>query len=50
MTDDQRVGYQLTFVDIETGHAAQIGDILQITAQSPDPRIRVHPLHHTDNH
>ena len=47
MTDDQRVGYQLTFVDIETGHAAQIGDILQITAQSPDPRIRVHPLHHT---
>ena len=46
-TEDDRLGYQLTFVDIETGHAAQIGDILEITARSPDPRIRVHPLHHT---
>ena len=46
VTDD-RGGYQLTFVDLETGRVAQIGDILEITAQSPDPFIGVQPLRHT---
>ena len=43
-TDDDGVGYQLTFVDLETGRAAQIGDTLEISAQSPNPLIGVHPL------
>ena len=34
MTDDDGASYQFTFVDIETGRAAQVGDILEITAQS----------------
>ena len=41
------VGYRLTVVDIETGRAAQIGDIFEISAQSPDPLIGVHPLWYT---
>ena len=41
------VGYRLTIVDIETGRAAQIGDIFEISAQSPDPLIGVHPLRYT---
>ena len=44
MTDDDGVTYQFTFVDIETGRAAQVGDILEITAQSPDPFVGVQPL------
>ena len=42
-TDDDGV-YQLTFVELETGRAAQIGDTLEISAQSPNPLIGVHPL------
>ena len=34
----------MTFVDLETGRAAQIGDTLEISAQSPNPLIGVHPL------
>ena len=41
------VGYQLTDVDLETKRAATIGDILEISAQSVDPLIRVEPLQHT---
>ena len=40
-------GYQFTVVDIETGKAASIGDSLEITAQTPDPLIGVHPLRYT---
>ena len=47
MTRDKGVGYQLTVVDIETGYAAQIGDILEISAQSPNPFIGVQPLQYT---
>ena len=47
VTDNEGGGYQLTVVDLETGRAAQIGDILEITAQSPDPSIRVQPLRYT---
>ena len=46
VTDDEAVGYQLTFVDMETGRVAQIGDILEISAQSPNPLIGVQPLRH----
>ena len=45
--DDDRVGYQLTVVDIETMRAATVGDILEISAQSPHPFIGVEPLRYT---
>ena len=45
--DDDRVGYRLTVVDIETMRAATVGDILAISAQSPDPFIGVQPLRYT---
>ena len=47
MTRTEGVGYQLTVVEVETGWAAQIGDILEITAQSPHPLIGVEPLRYT---
>ena len=47
MTSAEGVGYQLTVVAVETGRAAQIGDILEITAQSPHPLIGVEPLRYT---
>ena len=40
-------GYQLTVVDVEAGRAAMIGDILQISAQSPNPLIGVQPVRYT---
>ena len=36
-----------TVVDIETGRAATIGDILDISAQSPNPFIGVEPVRYT---
>ena len=47
MTKDEETGYQLTVVDIETARAATIGDILEITAQSPNPFIGVQSLRYT---
>ena len=47
MTDDDGVGYRFTFVDTETGRAAQVGDILELSAHSADPLIGVHPVRHT---
>ena len=44
---DDGAGYRLTIVDIETGQAAQIGDILEISAISPDASIGVQPLRYT---
>ena len=41
------VSYQLTDVDLETKRAATIGDILEISAQSPQPLIGVEPLEYT---
>ena len=41
------VGYQVTIVDVETGRAARIGDILEISVRSPDPLIGVQPLRYT---
>ena len=46
-TEETGDSYQLTVVDTETGRAAQIGDILEISVRSPDPRIGVQPLRHT---
>ena len=40
-------GYRATVVDIETGRAARVGDVLEISAQSPNPLIGVEPLRHT---
>ena len=47
VTPPNEAGYRLTVVDIETGRAAQIGDILEISAQSPNPFIGVEPLRYT---
>ena len=47
MTSAEGVGYQLTVVVVETGRAARIGDILEITAQSPHPLVGVEPLRYT---
>ncbi len=47
MAKDEGVDYQLTIVDIETKRAATIGDILEISAQSPHPFIGVEPLRYT---
>ena len=47
VTGDEGNGYQLTIVDIETTRAAQIGDILELSAQSPDPLVGVQPLQYT---
>ena len=44
---DEKDNYQVTFVDIETGRAAQIGDILEIRVNSPSPLIGVQPLRYT---
>ena len=44
MTRDQGPGYRLTVVDIETARAATIGDILEISAQPPQPFIGVEPV------
>ena len=40
-------GYQFTVVDFETARAAQIGDILEVSAQAPEQLIRVQPMRHT---
>ena len=40
-------GYRSTIVDIETGRAATVGDILEISAQSPNPFVGVKPLQYT---
>ena len=47
VTAPDEAGYRLTVVDIETARAATIGDILEISAQSPHPFIGVEPLTYT---
>ncbi len=42
--ESKRVEYQLTIVDTETGRAAMIGDILEISVQSPGSSIGVESL------
>ena len=47
VTGGDEASYQLTIVDIETGRAAAIGDILEISARSSNPFIGVEPLRYT---
>ncbi len=39
-------GYNMTFVDLTDGHAARVGDVLEISADSPSPLIGVKPVRH----
>ncbi len=39
-------GYNMTFVDLKAGNAARIGDVLEISADSPSPLIGVTPVRH----
>ena len=47
MIKSEGPSYQLIFVDIETARAAQIGDILEISAQSTDSFINIQSLQYT---
>ena len=47
VTGYDEAGYRITIVDIVTGRAAQIGDILEVSAHSPDPFLGVNPLRYT---
>ena len=40
-------GYNMTFVDLKAGNAARVGDVLEISADSPNPLIGVQPVRHT---
>ena len=39
-------GYNMTFVDLKVGNAARIGDVLEISADSPNPLIGIQPVRH----
>ena len=39
-------GYQLTVVETAIGRGVQVGDILEVSVQSPDPQIRAEPVSH----
>ena len=39
-------GYNITFVDLKTTNAARVGDVLEISADSPSPLIGVKPVRH----
>ena len=39
-------GYNITFVDLADSYAARVGDVLEITADSPDPLVGVKPVRH----
>ena len=47
VTGTDEMGYRITTVDIETGRAATIGDILEVSAESSDPLIGVQRLWYT---
>ena len=47
VTTPDEAGYRATIVNIETGRAATVGDILEISAQSSNPFIHVEPLRYT---
>ena len=46
ITDEAADGYDMTFVDLADSYAARVGDVLEITADSPDPLIGVQPVRH----
>ena len=39
-------GYNMTFVDLTNAQAARVGDVLEISADSPDPLVGVQPVRH----
>ena len=39
-------GYSMIFVDLVNAHAARVGDVLEISADSPNPLIGVQPVRH----
>ena len=41
------VGYQLAVVDMDAGRAARIGDVLEVSAETSSPLIRVRSLRYT---
>ncbi len=43
---ETRTGYNMTFVDLNDAHAARIGDVIEISVDSPDPLIGVKPVRH----
>ena len=47
VTDGNEADYRLAVIDLETKRAATVGDILEISAQSPHPLIGVEPLEYT---
>ena len=47
VTAANEADYRSTVVDIETGRAATVGDVIEISAQSPNPFIGVKPLRYT---
>ena len=47
VTTPDEAGYRSTVVDIEAGRAATVGDVLEISAQSPNRFIGVEPLLYT---
>ena len=47
ISPSDEIGYHATVVDIETGHAAVVGDILEISAESRNPFMGVKPLKYT---
>ena len=46
ITAEASDGYDMTFVDLADSYAARVGDVLEITADSPDPLIGVQPVRH----
>ena len=41
------VGYQLAVVDMESGRAARVGDVLEVSTETSNPLIRVRSLRYT---
>ena len=44
VTTPDEAGYRSTVVAIETGRAARVGDMLEISAESPNPFVGVEPV------
>ncbi len=47
VTTPDETDYRSTVVDIETGRAATVGDVLEVSAQSTNPSVGVKPLQYT---
>ncbi len=46
ITSEVASGYNMTFVDLSDNYAARVGDVLEISADSPSPLIGVQPVRH----